>query len=304
MLAGVNIAMATEGGITMKQEADLWQLTTRSEAVYLDAVADDASSGFIGRLCRFPEKEMAWAWLHIFHHDHIHSYTDHTLQCTADTVDEAAHQVEYLAREFHFSRTGDRMHPEAAMFSASALMHAGPTNPHGEGVLPCEIQAVFSADLEGVQSLAGRSEVLGTTRAAIALGDANIELFARGQFHEQIQQAPRFDKPFSYASLRGDGAGCIFIRGLRGATGTVTLDHTPYAITAVRLSEPATVRKLEIDLENGRTIRGETTATYQYEIPIFHMTRPGSLVYAELDGVSLSGCINDLVFGEYGFENP
>ena len=287
----------------MKQESDLWQLATRSEAVYMDAVADDAASGFIGRLCRFPTQEMAWAWLHIFHHGHIHSYTDHTLQCAADPIDEAAKAVDYRAREFHFTRTGDRMRPEGATFNANALMHAGPMNPHGEGVLPCEIQAVFTADLDGVRSLEGRSEVLGTTRAAIALGDANIELNARGQFHEQIQDAPRFDRPFSYGTLRGDGAGCIFIRGLRGATGTVTLDNKPHTIKAVRLSAPATIRKLEIDLEDGRTIRGESTATYQYDIPIFHMTRPGSLVYAELDGVPLSGCINDLIFGEYGFDH-
>ncbi len=196
------------------------------------------------------------------------------------------------------------MRPEQAVLEANALLFSGPANPHGEGVLPCEIKARFDRELQGVQSRAGRSEVLGTTRAEITLGDVALELEARGHFHEQIQYDPRFTQPFTYATLRGAAAGCIFIRGTRGARGTLTLDGIGEPVAGVRIEPPGTVRRLAVELSSGKVIEGTAVATYQYEIPIFHMSRPGSIVTVSLDGTALSGCINDLVFGDLEFDRP
>ena len=284
-------------------EKQLWELSTRSEAIYLDAVSDDGASGFIARLCRFPEYQMAWLWLHVFHHGHVHSFTHHEIPCGMEPVDESAGEVVYEAGDFRFIRTGDRFSPGEVTVSASALLHSGPDSPHGNGTLPCELRAMFTPALAGVASREGRSEVLGVTRGAIVLGDVRIELEARGQFHEQIQQDPRFNRPFSYATLRGPDAGCIFIRGVRGAVGSLILNNQPHAIQAVRLDPPGTIRRMEILIDGAEPVRGEAVATYQYDIPIFHMTRPGSLVTAELAGHRLCGCINDLVFGDLVFDH-
>jgi len=290
-------------GRMAQYEHELWGLETRSEAVYLDAVSEDASSGFIARLCRFPDVGIAWTWLHIFHHGHVHSYTNHEVACEPGHVPEDDEDVVYGAGDFRFRRMGNRFEPQGANLAAAALLHSGESSPHGEGVLPCEIQAEFSREREGVQSRAGRSEVLGITKASIKLGDISLDLEARGHFHEQIQQDPRFDRPFTYATLRGPDSGCIFIRGTRGATGTLTLDGESDRITAVRIEPPGTIRRLEIQLASGRSLAGEAIATYRYQIPIFHMIRPGSLVTASIGATPLTGCINDLVFGGLEFDD-
>ena len=285
------------------QESDLWELTTRSEAVYLDAVSEDASSGFIARLCRFPDEKLAWTWLHVFHHGHVHSYTSHDVRCTDDPVVEDDDLVDYAAGEFRFTRNGNRLAPGQVSFSASAQLHSGSASPHGEGVLPCEIRAEFTGEHAGVQSRSGRSEVLGATRAGITLGDVRLEIEARGQFHEQIQQDPRFTRPFTYATLRGRDVGCIFTRGVRGATGTLIRSNRPSGITSVKIGPPGTIRRLSIGLDSGETVSGEAIATYQYEIPIFHMIRPGTLVSAEIGDARFSGCLNDLVFSDLAFDH-
>ena len=284
-------------------ESQLWELSTRSEAVYLDAVTDDASSGFIARVCRFPEEQLAWVWLHVFHHGHVHSYTSHEVRCDSDPVDESGSPVSYTAGDFDFSRSGDRFSPSEVSVSVSAALHSGPSSPHGEGVLPCELRAMFEPVHAGVQTLAGRSEVLGITRAVMILGDARIELEAHGQFHEQVQREPRFTRPFTYATLRGADAGCIFVRGVRGASGTLTLGGTAHPVQSIAIEPPGTVRRFACRLEDGQTVTGQAIATYQYDLPIFHMLRTGSLVTAELGGKRLSGCINDLAFGDLEFDH-
>lgn len=285
-------------------ENDLWNLETRSEAVYLDCVSEDAESGFIARLCRFPETGLAWTWLHVFHHGHVHSYTSHEVPCASDIVDESTDSVLYEAGEFRFQRDGDRFNPRSASLTAAGLLYSGSNSPHGDGVLPCQISARFETERQGVQSRAGRSEVPGRVIAEIELGDIGIEFDARGQFHEQIQQDPRFNRPFTYATLRGADGGCVFIRGKRGATGTLIREGTSEPIVAVGIAPPGTIRRLEITVESGERISGRAIATYQYEIPIFHMTRPGTLVTAQLGEMALSGCINDLVIGELNFDEP
>ncbi|MBD3647821.1 MAG: hypothetical protein HUJ31_10300, partial [Pseudomonadales bacterium] len=223
--------------------------------------------------------------------------------CGNQVVDEDADRVDYEAGDFRFARQGSRMAPAGSAFAASAMLHSGPASPHGEGVLPCEIRATFQREHEGVRSRAGRSEVLGMTKAEISLGDLPLVIEARGHFHEQIQIDPRFTQPFTYATLRGPKAGCIFIRGSRGARGTLTLDGESEAITGVRIEPPGTVRRLEIQLDSDKVVSGSAIATYQYEIPRCHMTRPGSIVTLSLDGTDMSGCINDLVFGALEFDS-
>lgn len=282
------------------RESDLWQIETRSEAVYLDGVTADGTTGFIARICRFPAEGLAWNWLHIFHHGHVHSFTSHEVPCGGEAVDETADDVLYQSGEFEIRRRGDRLAPRGSLI-ATAMLHSGDANPHGDGALLATIAAHFEPALDAVQTRAGRSEVLGVTEARITLGDAELEFRARGQFHEQVQTEPRFDKPFSYGSLRGDNAGCIFIRGVRGATGTLTVDGNAHVIRALRLSAPAVVRQIEIDTDAG-SFAGQAVATYRYEIPIFHLSRPGSIVTLQLGDHEMSGCINDLVMGDLIFD--
>ncbi len=64
---------------------------TRSEAVYLDAVCDDGQWAMVARLCRYPQRGVQWAWLHVFAGAQVYSFTDHGIACDAAfTVLDAA----------------------------------------------------------------------------------------------------------------------------------------------------------------------------------------------------------------------
>ena len=52
---------------------------TRSEAVYLDAVSGDGEVAMVARLCRYPQRGVQWAWLHVFVGARAYSFTDHGL---------------------------------------------------------------------------------------------------------------------------------------------------------------------------------------------------------------------------------
>jgi len=283
-------------------EQDLWGLRTRSEATYLDAVSDDAQSGFIARLCRFPEQKIAWAWVHIFHEGTIHSYTNHEVICDEVQTDETSDVVCYRADSFQFDRTGPRLTPRQVTLQLSARVKTGVDNSHGPGALPMQLEAEFEGGLKAVQSMPGRSEVLGTTKAVVRLDQRHINLKARGHFHEQIQTHPRFNQPFTYGTLRGDDCGLILVRSQRGATGTLILGDNAELITKIRMEAPARTRKFELELTSGKVVDGISRTTYQFLLPIFNMKRHGTLVTLELDGRQLSGCINDLVIDDFKFD--
>ncbi len=286
----------------MVPESELWEVETRSEAAYVDLVSDDGDAGLITRVCRFPELGTAWTWLHLFHHGHVQSFTDHEVRCSEHTVDETLDIVSYdAANGFAIARTGDRFAPETVTAVAEAMMHSGTDYDHGEGVTPLTVSARFETGSGGAQSLPGRSEVLGSTHADVTLGDAEFSISGRGHFHEQIQTRPRFTTPFTYASLRGPEVGVIFVRGAQGAGGSITLGDRSEEIKAVRITEPGAFRRFEIETDSG-TYRGEAFATYLYEIPIFHMMRPGTVVTCEIEGNTASGCINDLPIGHLEFD--
>ena len=64
---------------------------TRSEAVYLDAVSDDGEWAMVARLCRYPQRGVQWAWLHVFAGARVYSFTDHGIACGARPVRQARH---------------------------------------------------------------------------------------------------------------------------------------------------------------------------------------------------------------------
>ena len=60
---------------------------TRSEAVYLDVVSDDGEWAMVARLCRYPQRGVQWAWLHVFAGAQVYSFTDHGIACGAAFTD-------------------------------------------------------------------------------------------------------------------------------------------------------------------------------------------------------------------------
>lgn len=294
-------------------------LATRSEAVYLDAVSADGSTGFVVRLCRFPQAGVAWLWAHVFEGGRCWSFTDHEAGCDEAFTDLDTRSVVYRSISsdrparladtaptptLTLERDGPLAAPLAARARARVAARSGFDSRHGAGDQPLEIDARFEPGSAPVSNRMGRHEILGMTRARIRIGEREIVLEGRGHFHEQVQTDARFGVAFTYASLRGADSGLIFLRGARGARGQYIEGGSSIAIVKVELSAPNTWRSIAVHLADGRVLRGDVEATYRYTIPVFDEYRPGSVVRARLGGVVFSGCMNDFRLEQLDFDLP
>lgn len=287
-------------------EAEQRGLETTSEAVYADCVSDDGRQGFIVRLCRYPEAGFAWVWCHLFVEGRIYAYSEHTLECGERLTDPAADPTDYAlewpAGTVRLERHGDRAAPARCTITARCAAHEARHPPHGTGSVAARIDATFRPSSRTVSNLAGRTEALGTLQATAMVDERTISFSARGQFHEQVQTAPRFTTPFTYLTLRGPDIGFIGIRLRKRGRGFLMRPDATTEIVRIGLSPPGSMRRLQLEDPAGTTTVGELVTTYDYSIPVFDGYRPGTLVTGTLDGRPVSGCINDYLADTLGFE--
>lgn len=281
-------------------------LETTSEAVYADCVSDDGRQGFVVRLCRYPEAGFAWMWFHLFVDNRIYAYTEHTLACDGGLTDLAANHTSYAldwpSGSVRFLRSGDRSAPGECSLTAQCTAHEAAHPPHGPGPIQVHIDASFRPSSRAVSNLAGRTEVLGVTSASAVVNGRAISLSGHGQFHEQVQTAPRFTTPFTYLTLRGPDLGFIGLR-LRGRSRGFLL--RPSAVTEIvhiGLSPPGSIRRVALRDSSGGQCTGELITTHDYSVPVFDGFRPGTLVSGMLEGQRLSGCVNDYLADGLAFE--
>jgi len=287
-------------------EADQRGLETTSEAVYADCVSDDGRRGFVVRLCRYPEAGFAWMWCHLFADGQTFASTGHTLACDGPTTDLSAdptgYALEWPEGTVRFERLGDRTAPERCTISVRCAAHRARHAPHGSGPVAVHLDAVFRPSSRAVSNLAGRTEALGTLEGHAVVDGQTIRFSGRGQFHEQVQTAPRFTTPFTYLTLRGTDLGFIAIRLREQGRGFLLRADTTTEIVRIGLSPPGSVRQLELEDRSGNRIVGELVTTFDYSIPVFDGCRPGTLVAGTLDGQRVSGCVNDYLADGLGFE--
>ena len=280
-------------GIDHPKEQPLW-----SESVYLDCVSPDGGSGVLVRLCRYPSEATGWLWVHAFQPGKVYAFTDHSLPCsTAVTKVDAADVTYDLGDDslVDMQRDGPREDPDEARVHASVLAHLDPHAPHGPGTHPIEVAATFTPLGASGTKVPGRIELLGEVRAHIEVDGGTIEVAGYGQWHEQHQEQPRFLRPFTYVTLRGENLAFVATRGPLRATGYARRNGVLTPISALDISPRGARRDLRIELADGSELRGEARTTHDYSVPIYDGRRPGSLVVAEIGGEQLSGCINDFM---------
>lgn len=277
----------------------------RSEATYLDLVTPDATRGFIVRLCRHPQEGFAWLWGHVFLDGRIWAFTQHDVPCDAALTLVEQSRVSYRSEGGWSSLTVERSGTLDALRSVLArgtfAMHDSRHAPHGPGPLTVGIEATFTPQTRTVSNLAGRSEVLGRVAARITIGKHLFDLAGFGQYHEQVQTEPRFTAPFTYATLRGERAGAVFIRGMRAARGHWVEANRATSIERVELSPPGSERTVRLH-EGQRILEGVLRTQYDYTIAVGSRTRPGTLVSGKIDGWPVSGCMNDFMVDQLTFE--
>jgi hypothetical protein len=267
-----------------------------SESVYADCVSADGQSGFIVRLCRYPEQNTSWLWVHIFLPGKIYAFNDNYLSCPEGRTRVEEEDIIYSLPDnpaVFFKREGPRDNPLAARVSSRVMAHWEAHAPGGNGPVPIRVEAGFRPRHNSWRPNKFRSEWLGSVEGKIWIDRSEIEIQGLGHWHEQHQKAPRWQVPFTYLSLRGRNLALIATAIRNDDRGFVFRGSHITKVTSISVDPPAEVRLIKLQLEDGSQIRGEISRTHEYSVPIYETRRPGTLVRAEVEGERLSGCIND-----------
>ena len=267
-----------------------------SESVYLDAVSPDGTSGLVLRLGRYPSLRTAWVWAHVFTAEGGVGFNDQQVACDQTVVAVEDPDVTYSNADgsASFHRDGPRGAIRSGHAAVRVAAHEGTTVPDGPGSIPLVVDATFTPHgvLPGAGNLPGRTEEHGTVRVRASWPGGGLDLEALGQWHEQHQDAPRFQVPFTYLTVRGAGLSLVAIVGPKASGGIVRRKGEGLRATAVRIAAPADERELVADLDDGSTLIGLLRTTHRYSVPIGDRRRPGTLVTGTLDGTPVSGCAN------------
>jgi hypothetical protein len=279
-------------GIDHLKDRALW-----SESVYLDCVSADGQAAFVVRLCRYPSAETGWLWGHVFLQGRVYAYTDHYLPCSSTVTPVDSPDARYDLGERSpvvMDRAGPRDAPTLATVRVHFQAHAEAHPGHGPGAHHIMLGASFHPLSASGTTVPGRIELLGRVSAVVSVDDIETEFTGFGQWHEQHQEQPRFRRPFTYTTLRGERLSFVATRGPVRAVGYARRGDQVIAIAGYEVGPPAPVRRLRLELADGAVFAGEARMVYSYSVPIYDMRRPGTIVVADIDGERLSGCINDL----------
>lgn len=298
--------------------------TLYSESAYLDLVSDDGETGFIARIGRYPSLGRSWLWAHAFDRNGMYCFTTENGSSTSEATDLDRSDVEYKGRgdgaRLRLLRRGPRSAPRHFYAEASFRGHfsdrlttraGGAHPPHGRGAVKVSLSALLRPGHPPASNLSGRTEVLGEGTAHLTIGGQTHSLSARGHFHEQTQERPRFVNPFVYATLRGEGFYSEAIRHENGSVGFAWIDDRLFQVTDFAIEAPQETaagkrryRLLAKSEPDGATrrIEAELSEQHLYSVPIYDQRRRGTIVQANLrsdagtpgsHARTVSGCVND-----------
>jgi hypothetical protein len=264
----------------------------RSESVLLSVTTDDASASLFGRLCRYPSARVAWIWVMGHLPDRSFGFVTDGEPCGAERVDPAAADVRYAPLDparACFERRGARETPSEARFACRLPAHACAHLPAGPGPVDLEAEASFVGEHAAGATLAGRTELLGRARAAVALGRERFEIEGRAQWHEQEQDAPRFREPFTYASLRGPRHAMVLVAGPWGSRAFVRSDREQARALGASFDG---LRAARVELAGRDPLEISLDVRHRGSLPLYGRRWLGHQVVARLGGERLSGFVN------------
>ncbi len=272
--------------------------TTFSESIHSGAVSADGQYGINTRLCRYPALGAAWIWVHVYTPDGFWAFTDH---CAPSGVDKTP--VDAQSATFHatnpdllrYDRTGPRSAPETVRASAVVQARASRTPRHGPGTVPLSLDLSFKAGLSYEGLLEGRTEVFGRSSVRVIIDGQVITFEGPSQYHEQVQDTPRFTEPFVYATLWGESAASTLLSGNQGSGGYLLRPDQTLGFTSFSISPPGPERRLTVTREDGSKIEGRALRRQRYAIPVYDHIWLGSMASVDLAGQRLLGNINEFL---------
>ncbi len=272
---------------------------TWTESVHLDCVTADGSAAVSARLARVPSAGAASIWfVAVLPNGTELSYVDNALPLAgAEPTDAEGDDARYAldgAIPAVFTRTGGRgavMAGGRAELAIPAHRLAHP--PEGPGDAAVRAVLDFEPLLAAGGSLADRVEVFGAVRATVTWGDTTVSIEGYGHWHEQHQTRPRFQRGFTYASLRNGHFGTIAIATAGAGSGFVAEPSSVTRLSRVAIGEPGSTRRVELVREDDVKLSGSVEVRQQHSVIIDGRRRPGAIVVGELNGEPVSGFVND-----------
>lgn len=266
-----------------------------SESAMVMTVTLDNASAMTLRFCRFPVEGQTWLWCHLLHEGRFYAFTSHDLPCTSDRL-AAAQLAEYRSTtpkaELVRVRRGSAL--PAVRLSAELMFHESRAAPHGPGKVPGRIECQFlGVSPLGTQVLEGREEIYGFCDGEVEIGGRRFTLNGLSKFHEQRQEAARFEQPFCYSWVAGDSANATTLLGARGAAGGWQIDGVETALADMTLDPPGVDRRVAWKLKDGKIIPGRLKALVRYEVPVYDRKWQGSFVRGDGPGREVVGVMND-----------
>jgi len=268
-----------------------------SESAMVMSVSTDGRSALTLRFCRFPVEGFTWLWCHVLHDGELYAFTSHDLPATPDRL-AGTPVADYRAppMDAALTRTGRGPELTGVQLSAALPFHKSRAAPHGPGKSPGRFEGRFHpTSALTAQVLAGRDEVYGTFHAEGTVGGRRFVHDGPAKFHEQRQEAARFETPFNYAWLAGERMAATTLLVPQGATGGWQIDGGEQALADMTLDPPGPDRRALWKLKSGRDMPGRLQALVRYEVPIYDRTWNGSFVKGQADGRPIVGASNDWV---------
>lgn len=268
-----------------------------SESAMVMSVSPDGRSALTLRFCRFPVEGQTWLWCHLFHEGRLYAFTRHDLPCSGERL-AGAQLAQYRAAPVAAELVRVRREGQlpAVRLTAELKFHESRAAPHGPGDIPGRFDGQFLAVSPlGAQVLEGREEIYGWCRAEVEIGGRRFVHEGLAKYHEQRQEAARFDVPFCYGFLAGDAMNGTTLLYPRGAGGGWQIDGVETAIKDMVLDPPGPERTVSWKLIDRPPLSGRFSALVRYEIPIYGQRWNGSFVRGECAGRPIVGAVNDWV---------
>jgi len=269
-----------------------------AESVAMTGHAEDAATTFDVRIARFPEQNRGTLWFYAYVNGRQYSLVDEHVQLlTEATTPVAQADVTFSLTGSSSASLAGRDRYSANMtghLQARGMLHPQAHPEPGQGEIPVEIEASFTAGHTPINVRAGRIEVMGRVRGTVRIDGQQVHIDLPGKWHEQTGERPSFAPAFTYLFLQGEERGLMATRHARGAWGYVFQDGVITDITALEIApygQPK--REFTATLFDGSMIDGTATIVREVSVPIEGKRRPGATVVVDSDIGHLMGVLND-----------
>jgi hypothetical protein len=229
-----------------------------SESAMVMSVSADGKSALTLRFCRFPVEGYTWLWCHVLHDGDLYAFTSHDLPATPERLagtPVAAYRAPPM--DAALIRTGRGPQLQDVRLTAALPFHRSRSAPHGPGKAPGRFEGRFHpTSALAAQVLEGRDEVYGTFHAEGVIGGRRFVHDGPAKFHEQRQEAARFETPFCYGWFAGERMAATTLLSPRGATGGWQIDGAEQPLADMTLDPPGAERRAAWRLKSGPRATG------------------------------------------------